>query len=88
MKEQKPLLVGSPDVVVATPARALLHLQAKHFSLEKLQTIVVDEADLVFSFGYEEEIKEIVKCVVNILNFWEKRHFTGLNINYLYIFFK
>lgn len=69
MKEQKPLLVGSPDIVVATPARALLHLQAKHFSLDKLQTIVVDEADLVFSFGYEEEIKGVVKCVKNLLTF-------------------
>lgn len=65
MKEQQPLLMASPDIIVATPARALLHLQAKNMSLEKLQTIVVDEADLVFSFGYEEEIKEVVKYVVN-----------------------
>jgi len=61
MKEQQPLLFASPDVIVATPARALLHLQAKNISLDKLKTIVIDEADLVFSFGYEEEIKEIVK---------------------------
>lgn len=61
MKEQKPLLSASPDIIVATPARALLHLQAKHISLDKLQTIVVDEADLVFSFGFEEEIKEVMK---------------------------
>lgn len=61
MKEQKPLLITPPDVIVATPARALLHLQAKNVSLDKLQTIVVDEADLVFSYGYEEEVKEVVK---------------------------
>jgi len=61
MKEQKPLLNTSPDIIVATPARALLHLQAKNISLNKLQTIVVDEADLVFSFGFEEEIKEVMK---------------------------
>jgi len=61
MKEQKPLLNTSPDIIVATPARALLHLQAKNISLDKLQTIVVDEADLVFSFGFEEEIKEVMK---------------------------
>lgn len=66
MKEQRPLLAESPDIIVATPARALLHLQAKHFSLDKLQTIVIDEADLVFSFGYEEEVKGIVKCVINM----------------------
>lgn len=61
MKEQQPLLIIHPDIIVATPARALLHLQAKNISLDKLQTIVVDEADLVFSFGFEEEIKEVVK---------------------------
>lgn len=61
MKEQKPLLITPPDIVVASPVRALLHLQAKNISLDKLQIIVVDEADLVFSFGYEEEIKEVVK---------------------------
>lgn len=67
MKEQKPLLITPPDIIVATPARALLHLQAKNISLEKLQTLVVDEADLVFSFGYEEEIKEIIKLVNNFI---------------------
>lgn len=61
MKEQKPLLITPPDIIVATPARALLHIQAQNISLDKLQIIVVDEADLVFSFGYEEEIKEVVK---------------------------
>lgn len=63
MKEQQPLLNTPPDIIVATPARALLHLQAKNFTLDELQTLVVDEADLVFSFGYEEEIKEIIKQV-------------------------
>lgn len=61
MKEQQPLLLTPPDIIVATPVRALLHLQAKNVLLDKLQTIVVDEADLVFSFGFEEEIKEVVK---------------------------
>ncbi|KAL5243927.1 hypothetical protein ACI65C_011337 [Semiaphis heraclei] len=61
MKEQQPLLKIPPDVIVATPARALLHLQGKNMTLKKLQTLVVDEADLVFSFGFEEEIKEVIK---------------------------
>ncbi|VVC41385.1 Hypothetical protein CINCED_3A012794 [Cinara cedri] len=61
MKEQRPLLITNPDIIVGTPARILLHLQANNFSLDKLQTIVVDEADLVFSFGYEEEVNEVVK---------------------------
>ncbi|XP_025415264.1 probable ATP-dependent RNA helicase DDX56 isoform X2 [Sipha flava] len=66
MKEQQPLLNTPPDIIVATPARALLHLQANNFTLDKLQTLVVDEADLVFSFGYEEEIKEIIKYLPKV----------------------
>ncbi|XP_050433695.1 probable ATP-dependent RNA helicase DDX56 [Adelges cooleyi] len=66
MKEQKPLLITPPDIIVSTPARALLHLQAKNISLDDLQTIIVDEADLVFSFGYEEEIKETVKYLPKV----------------------
>lgn len=67
MKEQHPLLIIPPNIIVATPARALLHLQATNISLERLQTLVVDEADLVFSFGYEEEIKAVIKLVKTYL---------------------
>lgn len=59
---QRPLLVEKPDIVVATPARALLHLKAKTFNLaNSLEMLVIDEADLVFSFGYEDDVKEVLK---------------------------
>ncbi|CAH2006310.1 unnamed protein product [Acanthoscelides obtectus] len=58
---QKPLLVEKPDIVVGTPARTLQHLKAGNLNLKKsLEMVVVDEADLVFSFGYEDEIKELM----------------------------
>lgn len=58
---QKPLLVEKPDIVVGTPARTLQHLKANNLSLKKsLDMLVIDEADLVFSFGYEAEIKELM----------------------------
>ncbi|KAJ0176855.1 hypothetical protein K1T71_008034 [Dendrolimus kikuchii] len=58
---QKSLLSDKPDIVVATPSRALAHLKANNMRLkEDLAVLVVDEADLIFSFGYEDEIKELL----------------------------
>lgn len=58
---QKPLLVEKPDIVIGTPARVLQHLKSGNLKLKKsLEMIVIDEADLVFSFGYEDELKELM----------------------------
>lgn len=39
----------------------LQHLKVGNLKLKKsLEMIVIDEADLVFSFGYEEELKELM----------------------------
>lgn len=49
---QKPLINSKPDIVIATPARALAHLKAGILDLKSgLEVLVVDEADLIFSFG-------------------------------------
>merc|ERR1712038_858145 len=48
----RPLLMEKPDIIVGTPSRILAHLQAGHMTLKQsLEMLVVDEADLVFSFG-------------------------------------
>lgn len=53
-----------PDIVVATPARALAHLKAKTLDLKSsLEIVIIDEADLVFSFGYEDDMKQVLKWV-------------------------
>ncbi|XP_057663316.1 probable ATP-dependent RNA helicase DDX56 [Diorhabda carinulata] len=58
---QKPLLVEKPDIVVGTPGRTLQHIKAENLNFKKsLDFVVIDEADLVFSFGYEEEMKELI----------------------------
>ncbi|KAM7292467.1 putative ATP-dependent RNA helicase DDX56 [Ixodes scapularis] len=59
---QRPLLAEQPDVVVGTPARVLAHLQARNLDLKAgLELLVVDEADLVFSYGHEEDVHEILR---------------------------
>lgn len=58
---QKLLLSEKPDIVVATPARALACLQAGDLSLQtNLQSLVIDEADLILSYGHDAEVQAIV----------------------------
>lgn len=50
-----------PDVVVGTPSRVLSHLQQNTLKLrDSLELLVVDEADLLFSFGFEDELKSLL----------------------------
>lgn len=50
-----------PDVVVSTPSRALAHLNAQNLVLHSsLEMLVVDEADLLFSFGFEADLKNLL----------------------------
>lgn len=61
---QKHLLSQKPDIVVSTPARILSHLNQKNIVLkESLETLVIDEADLMFSFGYENDLKGVLEHV-------------------------
>ncbi|KAL5492195.1 DBP9 [Sanghuangporus weigelae] len=57
---QRTLAAEKPDIVIATPSRALNALQAKTISLSGLDSLVVDEADLVFSYGHDEDIRTIL----------------------------
>ncbi|KAJ2416286.1 ATP-dependent DNA/RNA helicase [Coemansia sp. RSA 2530] len=64
---QAPLLAECPDIVVSTPAKILKHLVSKSIVLSlTLETLVIDEADLVLSFGYEDDIKGIVSHLPKI----------------------
>lgn len=58
---QRPVLMEKPDVVVGTPSRVLAHLTAHNLVLHSsLEMLVVDEADLVFSFGFESDLKNLL----------------------------
>lgn len=55
------VLMEKPDVVVGTPSRILNHLQQDSLKLrDSLELLVMDEADLLFSFGFEEELKSLL----------------------------
>ena len=60
---QRSLLAENPDIVVATPARASLYLQSSAFSVEKLAHLVIDEADLILSYGHDDDLQVIAEAV-------------------------
>ncbi|ESP00430.1 hypothetical protein LOTGIDRAFT_173162 [Lottia gigantea] len=62
LSSQRPMLMERPDIVVGTPSRLLAHIKKGNLDVKSsLEMIVIDEADLVFSFGHEEDMKELLK---------------------------
>eukprot|EP00539_Tryblionella_compressa_P011683 CAMPEP_0178810630 /NCGR_PEP_ID=MMETSP0745-20121128/18792_1 /TAXON_ID=913974 /ORGANISM="Nitzschia punctata, Strain CCMP561" /LENGTH=694 /DNA_ID=CAMNT_0020471163 /DNA_START=77 /DNA_END=2161 /DNA_ORIENTATION=- len=67
LARQKAMLRDRPDVIVATPAGLLTHIRDGDVTLkDSMETLVVDEADLVLSFGYANDIAEIMKSLPRI----------------------
>lgn len=60
---QRSLLANVPDIVVSTPARAWHSANSSALSLARLQYLVLDEADLVLSYGYDEDMENIARAL-------------------------
>ncbi|MCJ1377599.1 ATP-dependent DNA/RNA helicase [Xylographa soralifera] len=60
---QRSLLVDLPDIVIATPARAFFNISTSALSLQHLAHLVIDEADLLLSYGYEEDLQNVAKAM-------------------------
>jgi ATP-dependent RNA helicase DDX56/DBP9 len=63
MKTQEAWLKESPDIIISTPLRAVKHFSNGTFQLSAVDTLVVDEADLVLSYGYQTDVKTILANV-------------------------
>lgn len=55
----KLLLADRPDIVVSTPSRALSFIQSKTLPLEMLESLVLDEADLLLSYGHDTAVRAL-----------------------------
>ncbi|KAL2313578.1 ATP-dependent RNA helicase dbp9 [Schizosaccharomyces pombe] len=60
---QRPLLLDLPDIVIATPSRCVVHVASGALPLDKLKFLVIDEADLMLSFGYNEDMKTLSRSL-------------------------
>lgn len=56
-------LSTNPDIVIATPGRLLEILKETEFSMNRIQYVVLDEADNFFEMGYREQLVNIVDRV-------------------------
>lgn len=62
----RPNLAMCPDIVVGTPSRVLACIKASLLDLStSLQWLVLDEADLLHTFGYERDIKSLMGHINN-----------------------
>ncbi|KAI5475414.1 ATP-dependent rna helicase dbp9 [Pseudohyphozyma bogoriensis] len=60
-REERMKLADRPEIVVATPSRALAHLRSEALHLTTLTHLVIDEADLILSYGHSsEDIRSIL----------------------------
>ena len=59
MTLQQHRLQSKPDIVISTPARLVQLLRSGTVDLSGVKTLVIDEADLVLSFGYTEDVHTI-----------------------------
>jgi len=56
-----PLLKDLPDIIVGTPGRLSQHLKEGNLNLAtSLSMLIIDEADLIFSFGFEADLRHIL----------------------------
>ncbi|HDZ58041.1 MAG TPA: DEAD/DEAH box helicase [Pseudomonas xinjiangensis] len=62
-KVQAAKLRKNPDIIVATPGRALEHLGAGvNLDLSLIQTLVIDEADRMLDMGFSEDVIKIASA--------------------------
>ena len=54
-------LASKPQIVVATPGRAIDHLERKTIDFSNLTVLVMDEADEMLKMGFQEDLEKLLK---------------------------
>ena len=61
-------LEKKPQIVVATPGRLMDHYNRKNIRLDKIQTVVLDEADRMLDMGFFKDVTKIIEKIKNRRN--------------------
>ena len=61
-------LEKKPQIVVATPGRLMDNYNRKNIRLDKIQTVVLDEADRMLDMGFFKDVTKIIEKVKNRKN--------------------
>lgn len=63
ISSQAKRLASGTDIVIATSGRLLEHIKQKNISLEKIEYLVLDEADTILDMGFMHEINQILQLL-------------------------
>ena len=61
-------LEKKPPLVVATPGRLMDHYNRKNIRLDKIRTVILDEADRMLDLGFFKDVTRIIERVKNRKN--------------------
>jgi len=63
---------------VGTPSRILGHVHAGNVELKStVEMVIIDEADLLFSFGYEQDMRSLLTSVILLAFYLLRRVLVG-----------
>ena len=63
MGPQERALKSGVDIVIATPGRLMDHMRSKSVGFDKLDTLVLDEADRMMDMGFWPDVRRIVQTL-------------------------
>lgn len=63
MKPQLDAVAKKPHVIIATPGRLIDHLRQKTLKLDRINVLVLDEADRMLDMGFQPQIERILSSV-------------------------
>jgi ATP-dependent RNA helicase DDX56/DBP9 len=63
---QKFRLQKQPDIIVSTPAKIAQYVRSGTVNIGTVKTLVMDEADLILSFGYAEDVNFVTTALPKI----------------------
>lgn len=58
-QERKALTEGA-NIIIATPGRLISHLNSGYVKIDKLQTLILDEADRMLDMGFSDDLQKII----------------------------
>lgn len=68
MQAQIKSLEKHPHIVVATPGRLMDHYNRKNLRLDKIKTVILDEADRMLDMGFFDDVTKILNKIKNRVN--------------------
>ena len=68
--DQVRMLKSGAQIVVGTPGRVIDHLERGTLVLSDVHTLILDEADEMFSMGFKDELDKIIAGVSEDANTW------------------